>query len=90
VGDQVWLYNNKERLQGEGKNLKPIRYGPFKILAKFGNNAIRLDLSPYMEIYFAVNVENLILYELPMIIDQEENVQIPSMEEFSLEYLNEL
>lgn len=32
VGDQFWLYISKERLQGEGKNLKPIRYGPFKIL----------------------------------------------------------
>ena len=32
VGDQVWLYISKERMQGEGKKLKPIRYGPFRIL----------------------------------------------------------
>jgi hypothetical protein len=24
VGDEVWLYINKERLKGEGKKLKPI------------------------------------------------------------------
>ena len=29
VGDEVWLYISKERLQGEGKNLKPIHYGKF-------------------------------------------------------------
>jgi hypothetical protein len=31
VGDEVWIYIIRERLKGEGKNMKPIRYGPFKI-----------------------------------------------------------
>ena len=44
VSDQVWLYINKERLKGEDKKLKSIRYGPFKI----AGNAFRLDLPPYM------------------------------------------
>jgi hypothetical protein len=48
-GDEFWLYISKERLKGEGKKLKPIRYGPFKILDKIGNNAFRLDLPPYMQ-----------------------------------------
>ena len=48
VGDEVWLYISKERLQGEGKNLKPIHYGPFKIMENTGNNAFKLDLPPYM------------------------------------------
>jgi hypothetical protein len=39
VGDQVWLHINKDRLKGEGKKLKPIRYGPFTILEKIGTNA---------------------------------------------------
>jgi len=43
VGDQVWLYISKGRMQGEGKNIKPIRYGPFKILEKIGENAFHLD-----------------------------------------------
>jgi hypothetical protein len=38
VGDQVWLYISKEHLKGEGKNIKPIRYGPFKILENIGDN----------------------------------------------------
>ena len=40
-GDEVWLHISKEIMQGEGKNLKPIRYGPFKIIKKFGNNAFQ-------------------------------------------------
>ena len=42
-GDEVWLNIRKERMQGEGKNLKPIHYGPFKIIKQVGNNAIQLD-----------------------------------------------
>ena len=34
VGDQVWIYINKEMLKGEGKTLKSIRYGPFKMLKR--------------------------------------------------------
>jgi len=76
VGDQVLLYISKERLQSEGKNIKPIRYGPFKILENIGNNAFQLDFLPYMKIYSVVNVENLRLYEPPMIDVDEENVQL--------------
>ena len=81
---------NKQRLQGEGKKLKPIRYGAFKILEKIGNNALRLDLPSYMQIYVVVNVENLRLYEPPLIEDKGENIQIPSIEDFSPKFLDEL
>jgi hypothetical protein len=62
--------------------LKPLRYGPFKIIDKIGNNAFRLDFPPYMQ--------NLKLYEPPLIDDQGEHVQIPSIDDFSPEYLTEL
>jgi hypothetical protein len=74
VGDEFWLYISKERLKGEGKKLKPIRYGPFKILEKIGNNAFHLDLPLYMQMYAVVNVEKLRLYEPHLIDDQGENV----------------
>ena len=64
VGDEVWLYISKERLQGEGKKLKPIRYGPFTILEKIGNNAFKLDLPSYKQIYSVFNVKNLRLNDL--------------------------
>ena len=37
-----------------------------------------------------MDAENLRLYEPPMIVDQEENVQIPSIEYVAPRYLNEL
>ena len=55
-GDEVWFQINKERMQGEGKNLKPIHYGPLKIIKKVGNNAFQIDLPSYMQMYSVVNV----------------------------------
>ena len=46
--------------------------------------ALFLDLPPYMQIYSVVNVENLKLYEPPMIMDEDENVQVPSIDHFAL------
>ena len=79
VGNRVWH-----------KKLKPIHYGPFTILEKSGANDFRLDLQPYMKIYSVVNVQNLKLFEPPMIMHQGEEVSIPSVDEFSHEYLDEL
>jgi hypothetical protein len=90
VGDQVCLHIKKYRLKAEGKNLKPIRYGPFTILEKIGTNAFHLDLPPYMQIYSVMKVENLNLYEPPMIMDQQKSVLVPSVDEFSPEYLDKL
>ena len=90
VGDRVWLHINKERLKGEGKKLKPIHYGPFTILEKSVTNAFCLHLPPYMHIYSVVNIDKLKPFEPPMIMDQDEEVSIPSVDEFSPEYLDEL
>ncbi|XP_057826627.1 uncharacterized protein LOC131038299 [Cryptomeria japonica] len=77
-------------MQGEGENIKPIRYGPFEILEKIGTNSFRLNLPPYMQIYSVVNVENLKLYEPPMILDEEADVQVPLVDDLSPEYMYEL
>jgi hypothetical protein len=77
VGDKVWLHLNKERLQGPSKKIKALRYGPFEVLEKVGDNAYKLNLPPYIHIYSIVNVENLKLYELSM-LDQETNEQVLS------------
>jgi hypothetical protein len=87
---QVWLHINKDIMKGEGKNLKPIQYGLFKILEKIGNNAFRLDLSSYMQMYSMVNVENSKLYEPSMITDEDGSVQVPTVDGFSPKYLDEL
>jgi hypothetical protein len=77
-------------MKGEGNKLKPICYGPFTILEKSGTNAFHLDLPPYMHIYLVVNVDNLKLFEPPMIMDHDEEVSIPSVDVFAPEYLDEL
>ena len=56
--------------------MKPIWYGPFIILENIGDNAFKLDFPSYVQIYVVVNVENLRLYELPLIEDQGENVYV--------------
>ena len=40
--------------------------------------------------YSVVNVENLCLYEPPLIDDQGSDVKLPSIEDFSLEFMDEL
>ena len=40
--------------------------------------------------YLAVNVENLKLYEPPIIMDDNEDVQIPTIDDFASGYLEEL
>jgi hypothetical protein len=89
VGDRVWLQLNKERLQGPGKKIKALWYGPFEILEKVGDNAYRLSLPPYMCIYSVVNVENLKLYE-PSMLDQEEEKVLPTIEDLAPDAQEEL
>jgi hypothetical protein len=43
-----------------------------------------------MHIYSVVDVENLEYFDPPMIMDQDEEVSIPSVDEFFAEYLDEL
>jgi len=43
-----------------------------------------------MQIYSMVNVEELKLYEPPMIMDEYESVQVPTIDDFSPKYLDEL
>ena len=77
-------------MQGEGKKLKPIRYGPFRILEKIGENYFHLDLPAYVHIYLIVNVDCLRLFEPSMIKDPKEQSHLPSIDDLLSEYLNEL
>jgi hypothetical protein len=77
-------------LKGEGKKLKPILYGPLTILEKSDTNSFCLDLPPYMHIYSIVNIENLKIFEPPMIMDQDEEASIPLVDELEPECLDEL
>ena len=73
-------------MTGEGKKSKPIQYGPFKILEKIGTNCFHLYLPSYMHMYWDLNIENFKLGEPPIIIDECENVQVPTIDDFASEY----
>ncbi|KAF8405865.1 hypothetical protein HHK36_007943 [Tetracentron sinense] len=75
VGDMVWLYLGNDRLKGAYKKLKPIWYGLFKIVEQYGENAFKLDLLGYMQMYSVVNVENLRLFE-PSLLDERKDTTI--------------
>jgi len=90
VGDKVQFHISKDRMKGEGKKLRTIWYGPFTILEKIGNNAFRLDLPIYMQMYSVVNVDNLKLYEPPLIMDTDDMGTVPTVDDFAPEYLDEL
>lgn len=64
VGDMVMVHLNKERFQ-KGVPSKPQmrRIGPCKILAKYGNNAYKLDLLSDMDLSPIFNVAYLVQYK---------------------------
>ena len=43
-----------------------------------------------MQIYSVINVENLKLYEPPMILDEDISVQVPLIDDLSPDYMSEL
>jgi len=69
------LHLNKERLQGPGKKIQALRYGPFEVLECVNDNVYILSVHPCMCIYSVVNVENIKLYE-PSMLDQENERQV--------------
>ncbi|CAL2257437.1 unnamed protein product [Prunus armeniaca] len=76
----------EEWLTGEGKKLKPICYGPFKIIKQIGDNAFQLELPPYMHMYSVINAENLKLFEpSPLDDDPDEDTCLPSVDDLKIE-----
>ncbi len=59
-------------------------------MEKIRNNVFRLDLLVYMQMYSVVNVENLKLYEAPLIMDTNEVGTVPTVDDFAPEYFDEL
>ena len=65
--ERKYGYLNKENIHGSSQKIKDMRYGPFDILEKVGDNSYKHDLPPYLHIYSLVNGENLKLYEPSML-----------------------
>jgi hypothetical protein len=78
LGDQVWLHLDKKRFKGHHHKILPIRYGPYTILEKVGENAYRLDLPPQLGIHNVIKVNHLNLFEPSLL---EEPVTITNLVE---------
>ena len=56
VGDLVWVHLRKERFPGRRKHkLMPRAEGPFKIVAKFGDNAYKINLGDEFNVHAIFN-----------------------------------
>jgi len=72
-GDRVWLKLDKHGFKGQHHKMHPLRYGPYKILERIGDNAYRHKLPPQLGIHDVLNVNNLKPFEPPLL---EEEVQV--------------
>ena len=64
IGDLVWLHLRKDRFPNEHKSkLLPRADGPFKVLARYNNNAYKIDLPrDKHNVSDTFNVSDLSLY----------------------------
>ena len=75
-GDRVWLLLAKNRFKGHYHKLHPLRYGPYIVLEHIGENAYRLVLPTQLGIHDVLNVNNLKLFEPPL-LDEAVTVHHP-------------
>nr|GEU70248.1 putative reverse transcriptase domain-containing protein [Tanacetum cinerariifolium] len=74
----------EERPKTDGKKIKHIRYGLFRILKKIVKNACQLKQPAYMEMYPAVIFDKLNMFE-PLMLDEEPLQSFPSHDELGNE-----
>jgi hypothetical protein len=68
-GDKVGLQMDKQRFKGNHHKLDPLQYGPYTFFDCIGENYYRLDLPPHFGIHDMLNVNNLKLFEPPLLED---------------------
>lgn len=74
AGDLVMVHLNKQRLQeGVPHKLQMKRLGPCQILAKYGNNAYKVDLPVDLGLSPIFNIVDLVSYKVPA-IDAIQNI----------------
>jgi len=97
-GDMVWLLPRNIRTTRPCKKLDNKKIGPFKILARIGESAYKLDLSPSMRIYNTFHISLLKLYHNdkfssqrtqpppPVIIEGEPEYELEEIIDSRLDY----
>jgi len=86
-GDRFWIHLDQKHNKDQHHKLIPIRYGPYTILQKIGENTHRLDLPPQLGIQNVINVNHMKLFEPPLLeepvtithpVDKSVDFQLPS------------
>jgi len=100
AGDMVWLLPRNIRTTRPFKKLDYKKIGPFKILARIGESAYKLDLPPSMKIHNTFHISLLELYHddkfssqqtqppPPIIIEGEPQYQLEQIIDSRLHYGN--
>jgi len=85
-GDMVWLLPRNIRTTRPCKKLDYNKIGPFKILAKIGGRAYKLDLPPSMKIHNTFHISLLELYNNDKLPSQKTEPPPPIIIEGEPEY----
>jgi hypothetical protein len=84
----------KQRFKGQHHKLHPLRYGPYIVLKRIGDNDYPLDLPLQLGIHDVLNINNLQLFELSLLeevvpvqhpVDNIPDFQSPLLEDTILE-----
>jgi len=86
AGDMVWLLPRNIRTTRPCKKLDYKKIGPFKILAKIGGSAYKLDLPPSMRIHNTFHISLLELYNDDKLPTQQTQPPPPIIIEGEPEY----
>jgi len=65
--DHVWLLLDMPCFKGKHHTLHPLKYAPYTILQRIGENVYQLDFPAQLEIHDVLNVNNLKLFESPLL-----------------------
>ena len=66
-GDKVWLQMDKQCFKGHHHKLHPLQYGPYTVLDRIEKNSYQLDLPPHFGIHDVLNVNNIKVFEPPLL-----------------------
>src|SRR5713226_5612635 len=85
-GDMVWLIPKNIRTTRPSKKLDYKKIGPFRILAKIGSNAYKLDLPPAMRIHPVFHISLLEPHTNNPLQSQKQEPPLPIETEGEPEY----
>lgn len=72
----MWLLLDRHNFKVQHHKPHPLKYGPYTVLERMGENAYRLDLIAQLDIHDVLNVNNRKMFE-PSLLEETIIVQHP-------------